>query len=164
MYLAIDTLRNSQAFKLSRHQPATSINIAMPHIPAADDGKPFKFKACRNYYKHHYNKVDGVLKGFMAMLAKVPFTVVSIGQVGHTWLELYLLSLGFAPNLAELLYNRTARASRCIGAQISSFKKGVQQLLPLILDEQTVRLFQAAKSTRNRLATYGMSNRIQHTK
>eukprot|EP00973_Karenia_brevis_P029606 4084398-Karenia_brevis.AAC.1 len=87
-----------------------------------------------------------------------------IGQVGHTWLELYLVSLAFAPDVASLIANKKARAAKCIGAQLKLFKAEVLQILPLLLHDHDRTLFQAAKSGNNRLSSYGVATRLQHTR
>eukprot|EP00973_Karenia_brevis_P052258 7262545-Karenia_brevis.AAC.1 len=87
MYLAVDKLRQSDAFRMGQPQSSNHVKIIMPHMASLDQGKAIEFKLCRNYYNHYYNKAIGPVKGFMRLLARTKVTLVPMGQVGHTWLE-----------------------------------------------------------------------------
>eukprot|EP00973_Karenia_brevis_P094199 12421272-Karenia_brevis.AAC.1 len=87
-----------------------------------------------------------------------------MGRAGHTWVELFLLSIACAPNLHNFLRNTTARAGRSIGAQLATFTKHVRKLLPLILHDHDIAMFNSPKTTMNRLSTYGITTRLPHTR
>eukprot|EP00973_Karenia_brevis_P033498 4618963-Karenia_brevis.AAC.1 len=82
-------------------------------MAGSTDGSCITFKANHNYFRHHYCRSSLAVQGFLRLITKAKVCFVPLGQVGHTWYELYLLSVAFAPELAPLVTNRTGRADTC---------------------------------------------------
>eukprot|EP00973_Karenia_brevis_P095355 12426934-Karenia_brevis.AAC.1 len=163
MYLVVDKIRHSVGFKMN-HPSNKHTKVAMPYMPSDNDGKVIIFKANKIQYQKHKERASKPIQGFLGLLARTKVVQVPLGRTGHTWIEIFLLSVACAPNLHTLLYNKTAKATRGIGAQLAAFTQDVRKLLPLILHDHDQPMFNAPKTCYNRLASYGSTTRLQHTR
>eukprot|EP00973_Karenia_brevis_P032807 4528782-Karenia_brevis.AAC.1 len=62
MYLAINQVRQSPAFKLTQSQDSRHTIVSMPPMPHATQGLPLDLKLCRNYFNYHMRKATGPLQ------------------------------------------------------------------------------------------------------
>eukprot|EP00973_Karenia_brevis_P051604 7166271-Karenia_brevis.AAC.1 len=163
MYLAIDQLRHSQAYKSLKGMPDTTIVTQPPQYIQQDKATPLQFKINSNFYQYHYRKAPPVIKGFLTLLTHNNFAPATTMTAGLTWLELLILSTAASPDRRATELPRTARSNQCLGRQIHNLKTQAMRLVPLLLDRPNQQLFKSCKTTDNRLQGLGFLQTLPHT-
>eukprot|EP00973_Karenia_brevis_P032435 4472817-Karenia_brevis.AAC.1 len=64
VYLAMDSLRNSDAFALTEKSRQKHVCVIPPHFPCFESGSPFAFKANVRIFNRHFREATPALKGF----------------------------------------------------------------------------------------------------
>ena len=62
------------------------------------------------------------IKGFMTILQRVTIVPVIAGQLGHTWLEFYLLALAASPDPDGRTKPKTAKSNRSLVRSLATFE------------------------------------------
>eukprot|EP00973_Karenia_brevis_P080188 11122876-Karenia_brevis.AAC.1 len=126
----MDTLRKSDAFAIAQQQPARLVQVRPPHFPSLGSLRPT-------------STISGTMR------ERIKYVPVGLGQVGHTWIELFLLSLAASDDAQAAAVVRTATAKRCIGHVIRLFRKQVTRLLALICSDDLCKLFTSSRAVTN---------------
>eukprot|EP00973_Karenia_brevis_P056483 7856415-Karenia_brevis.AAC.1 len=123
MYMAIHKLRHSDAHKLTQPGDTKNVLTTLPLCAPMDGAKALDFKANAHFFAAHMRKAEPAVKGLLTLLTHCCVAPVPNGTPGHTWLELYLLSLAASPDPLARALNKTALQSTCIGVTLRRFKK-----------------------------------------
>eukprot|EP00973_Karenia_brevis_P059619 8299594-Karenia_brevis.AAC.1 len=86
--------------------------VRMPSMPTPEAGSVATLKAHGSFYRYHFKKASPGIQGFLQLLTHTKVVPVALGQVGHTWLELFLLSLMASPHPLANVVNRSATATK----------------------------------------------------
>eukprot|EP00973_Karenia_brevis_P075605 10504189-Karenia_brevis.AAC.1 len=98
----------------------------------------------------------------MTLLTRIRFSPAPLGTPGLTWLELFALSLAFAPPAAHAVHKK-GTPQKSIGHRLAAFKAQVVKVIQLVLTDPCCILFKASRASGNRLHSLGFTNRLTHT-
>eukprot|EP00973_Karenia_brevis_P029029 4004058-Karenia_brevis.AAC.1 len=162
VHLESMALKTSLGMRFQESVPqARALKLYLPPTTFATSLAPFPltFKVTLALLDTYLQNASPAIKGFASLLRTLNFHVAERHVSGHSWMEIFLLSLAAS---SPCHHHERATAQASISRQLRTFQRQALMLLHFATTPQTCSLFQLHKDTR-RLHSFGFTNKLPHT-